>query len=366
MKRIIINKNGLLKVNLNNLSANYKILKTYTKNSRIAGVLKSDSYGLGLERVAKKLVDLGCKDFFLTSLDESILVRSESPQSNIILLNGIINLSQNEISKVFNYNIIPTINSFDELLKLYEFAKKSNEKPKVTLHFDTGINRLGIIDKEQNKIISFCREKKISVFCVMSHLASADEPKSILNKNQKTKFEDILINFPNSIHSLANSHAIVNLKKINYNLVRIGGCLFGTIDNKKFKTVAELYAKVLQIKELANNQNNFGYNATYQSKIIKRIAILGLGYADGYPRLLSNKSYVFFKKKLPIIGSISMDYMTIDISSLNEIDIKVGDYIELIGKNISINELAIKSKTIPYEILNNIGNRVKKIYIDTR
>ena len=75
---------------------------------------------------------------------------------------------------------------------------------------------------------------------------------------------------------------------------------------------------------------------------------------------------MFFLKKLPIIGSISMDYMTIDISSLNEIDIKVGDYIELIGKNISINELAIKSKTIPYEILNNIGNRVKKIYIDTR
>ena len=125
MKRIIINKNGLLKVNLNNLSANYKILKTYTKNSRIAGVLKSNSYGLGLEKVTKKLVNLGCKDFFLTSLDESILVRSESPQSNIILLNGIINLSQNEISKVFNYKIIPTINSFDELLKLYKFAKKN-------------------------------------------------------------------------------------------------------------------------------------------------------------------------------------------------------------------------------------------------
>ena len=364
MKRIIINKNGLLKVNLNNLSANYKILKTYTKNSRIAGVLKSDSYGLGLEKVTKKLVDLGCKDFFLTSLDESILVRSESPQSNIILLNGIINLSQNEISKVFNYNIIPTINSFDELLKLYEFVKKSNEKPKVTLHFDTGINRLGITDIDKESVISFCKEKKIPIFCIMSHLASADQPQSIFNKKQKKRFEKIIDFFPNTLYSLANSHAIINLKKFEYDLVRSGGCLFGTIEKKKFKNVIELFAKILQIKEFKDSHQIYGYNATFQSHKKKRIAILGFGYADGYPRILSNRSYVFFKKKLPVIGSISMDYMTIDISDLQENDLKVGDYVELIGKNISINEIAQKSKTIAYEILNNIGNRVKKIYID--
>ena len=96
----------------------------------------------------------------------------------------------------------------------------------------------------------------------------------------------------------------------------------------------------------------------------KRIAIIAFGYADGYPRILSNISYVFFKKKLPIIGLISMDYMTVDISGLDENEIKVGDFVELIGNHVLLSFIAKQSKTIPYEILNNIGNRAKKIYID--
>ena len=96
----------------------------------------------------------------------------------------------------------------------------------------------------------------------------------------------------------------------------------------------------------------------------KKIAIVAFGYADGYPRILSNISYVYFKKKLPIIGLISMDYIIVDISELNDGEIKVGDFVELIGNNILLSFIAKKSKTIPYEILNNIGNRAKKIYID--
>ena len=106
----------------------------------------------------------------------------------------------------------------------------------------------------------------------------------------------------------------------------------------------------MQIKEINSNHEFFGYNATFQSKQKKRIAILGCGYADGYPRVLNNKSFAFLKK-LPILGSISMDYMTVDVTDLNRMEINVGDFIELIGDNISINEIAEKSNTIPYEIL---------------
>ncbi len=364
MKKIIVNKNGLLKINLDCLSKNYNILQKILKNKRIGSVLKSDSYGLGLLEVTKKLVSVGCKDFFLNSLEECLRVRSKTSNSNIILLNGIINLSQKQIFKIYKNKIIPVINSFKEIHKLYKVSEKFNLSYKVALHFDTGINRLGITDSEREKVISFCKEKKIPIFCIMSHLASADQPHSIFNKKQKNKFEKIIDFFPNTLHSLANSNAIINLKKFEYDLVRTGGCLFGTIEKGNFKNVIELFAKILQIKEFDNSHQIFGYNATFQSYKKKRIAILGLGYADGYPRILSNKSYAFFKKKLPVVGSISMDYMTIDISDLEENDLKVGDYVELIGQNISINELAKKSKTIAYEILNNIGNRVKKIYID--
>ena len=149
-----------------------------------------------------------------------------------------------------------------------------------------------------------------------------------------------------------------------YDITRSGGALFGTIVNKNLKNIINFKSRILQIKEINSNHEFFGYNATFQSKQKKRIAILGCGYADGYPRVLSNKSFAFFKKKLPILGSISMDYMTVDVTDLNRMEINVGDFIELIGDNISINEIAEKSNTIPYEILNNIGFRAKKIYID--
>ena len=360
---IILNKNGLLKINLNHLGNNYKNLKKILKKSRIGGVLKANAYGLGLNKIARKLLSLGCRDFFLTSLEESLAVRDESKNSNIILLNGIINLNENEIKKMLNFRIIPVINSLLELKKFYKNYNESNEET-IALHFDTGINRLGVTEREANEVINFCKKKKTKIFCIMSHLASADEPRNIMNKKQINKFEEIIQNFKESQHSLANSNGIINLKQIEFNIVRSGGCLFGTIENNHFKNIIELYARVLQIKDIECFHEIYGYNGTYQTRGKKRIAIIGFGYADGYPRILSNISYVFLKKRLPVIGSISMDYMTVDISKLKDKDIKVGDYVELIGKNIKLSEIAKKSHTIPYEILNNIGNRVKKIYID--
>tara|TARA_B100001559_G_C16477512_1_gene612094 strand:+ start:345 stop:1445 length:1101 start_codon:yes stop_codon:yes gene_type:complete len=364
MNNTIINENGLLKINLDFLGDNYNNLKNSLKKSRIGCVLKSDAYGLGLIEVTKKLLKIGCHDFFLTNLGESLKVRKECSKSNIILLNGLINLKENEIKKVFHNKIIPTINSLDELKKFYELSKSLSPIPKVTLHFDTGINRLGIGQEETNKVIEYCKKFQIQVFCVMSHLASADEKNNNFNNEQNLKFKKIIKDFPDAVHSIANSHAIVNLNKIEYDLVRTGGCVFGTIETKPFKNVVELYAKILQIKFIDNSSQSYGYNQTFQSKQQKKIAIVSFGYADGYPRVLSNISYVYFKKKLPIIGSISMDYMIVDISELEENEIKVGDFVELIGNNILLGFIAKKSKTIPYEILNNIGNRVKKIYIE--
>ena len=364
MKKITINENGLLKINLGFLGDNYKNLKKTLKKSRIGCVLKSDAYGLGLVEITKKLIKIGCQDFFLTNLDEALKVRKECRKSNIILLNGLINLKKSEIKKVFQNKIIATINSPDELKKFNESSKNHSIKPKITLHFDTGINRLGIDEQEITPVIEYCKKFRIKVFCVMSHLASADEKLNNFNNKQNLKFKKVIKHFPNAIHSIANSHAIMNLKKIEYNLIRTGGCVFGTIETKPFKSVVELHARILQIKLIDNSKKSYGYNQTFQSKQKKKIAIVAFGYADGYPRVLSNISYVYFKKKLPIIGTISMDYIIVDISELNESEIKVGDFVELIGKNIQLSFIAKKSKTIPYEILNNIGNRAKKIYID--
>jgi len=361
----IVNNNGLLKINLKNLEYNYKSLKKIVKPAKLAAVLKSNCYGLGLKEITKKLLTLKCNYFFLTSYEESIALFKLSKRSNIFLLNGIINLSNDSIKNIFNNKIIPVINSFRELKKFNSIAKELNPNHKVTLHFDTGINRLGIDFNKKDEIINFCLKNNINVFCVMSHLIAADEKKNKINIIQKKKFEEIISFFPQALHTLANSNGILNFKRFNYDMVRSGGCIFGTVKNNFLKNVVELYARVLQIRIVNEEHNNFGYNGTFQSKEKKIIAIVGVGYADGYPRTLSNYSYVFFKKqKLPIIGSISMDYIIVDVSKIKYGNIKVGDWVELIGKNISLDYISRKANTIPYEILNNIGNRVKKSYID--
>ena len=145
----IINNNGLLRINLSNLSDNYIFLSKFVKPSRVASVLKSNCYGLGLEKVAKKLLGLGCKDFFLTSFEEAFALKKITSKGNVILLNGIIGQSEKEIYDIFKSKIIPVINSFNELKKFYKFSKKFNINQKITLHFDTGINRIGIGQHEK-------------------------------------------------------------------------------------------------------------------------------------------------------------------------------------------------------------------------
>ena len=127
--------------------------------------------------------------FFLTSLEESIFIRQKSKNTKIILLNGIINLTKNDFYKILNFKIIPVINSFDELKKFNSFLKETNSSHPLIFHFDTGINRLGISECDQRKIIDYCKTNKFEIYMIMSHLASADQPTSQFNKIQREKFK---------------------------------------------------------------------------------------------------------------------------------------------------------------------------------
>ncbi len=361
-ENFIVNENCLLKINLNIIGENYlKIKKKISQNSEVSAVLKSNAYGLGLENVAKKLESLGCNSFFLNSISEAFFLRGISSASNIFLLNGLVNLHVNDVKKLFQKKIIPVINSIDELKDLLKLEKKINAHLNVCLHFDTGINRLGILESDLVDIKKICKNNRLQVKYIMSHLIASDE-KTKLNLEQKNNFDKIIKYFPNTIRSISNSNAINNYNVLQYQMVRSGGNIFG-VTSPDYTQTFSLYARVLQIKFVKKSLNYFGYNSTYQSKRSKKIAIIGVGYADGYPRCLSNISEVFFTKRLSVIGSISMDYSIIDISSLDSGVMKVGDWVELIGDNIKIKEISRKSQTIPYEILINICSRAKKQYI---
>ena len=360
--KLIINENCLLKINLNLIEFNYRrMLQKISKSTILSAVLKSNSYGLGLKNITEKLISSGCSFFFLNSLSEAIYIRKISQKSELFLLNGVIDKNYIEIKKIFQHKISPVINSMEELEKIIDYKKGIKNDLNVSLHFDTGINRLGIEISLAEQIKNLCKSNNLNIKCVMSHLIASDE-NTALNKIQKKKFDRIIKFFPDSIHSLSNSNAIIKHKSLNYGMVRSGGNIFG-LNSDEFRPVFSFFAKILQIKKAEELINHFGYNSTFKAKNIKKIAIIGVGYADGYPRILSNLGEVFYIKKLPIIGSISMDYMMIDITNLNDDSMKVGNWVELLGENIKIQDIAKKSKTIPYEILINICSRAKKQYI---
>ena len=262
-----------------------------------------------------------------------------------------------------NNHIIPIINSIEELKLLNKIFKNSKSNIKIGVHIDSGINRLGIKIKDLKEF----KKNELDVVLLLSHLASSDEKNNKYNNFQNINFSKAFINFKSvKYKSLVNSMGIMLNKKYHYDIIRPGISLYGGHFNtnlkKIIKPVIKLKARVLQIKKLEKNEF-IGYNQTYQTSKPTTIAILGIGYADGIPRIMSNKGKVFYKKKkFNIVGRVSMDSITIDVTKYFKL-IKKGIYMEIINYEYDIEKFAKECNTISNEILTSISNRVKRIYI---
>ena len=349
------NENAVLEINKKNIISNFKSLSKINSKVLTGATIKANAYGLGDLEVFKLLYNNGCKHFFVATITEGINLRKKYSKGSIYILNGII-LENLNIYK--NNNLIPILNSREEINKLNKI--KSNIK--VGIHVDTGINRLGINYKELEKI----NFSKLNIKILLSHLSSADETKNKYNIKQNTNFKKIEKYFKNiKYKSLANSSGIILGKNFHYDITRPGISLYGGYSNNKLKKiikpVIKLKACVLQIKNIKKNEF-IGYNQTYKSKKNIKTAVLGIGYGDGISRILSNKGYVFYKQmKFPIIGRISMDTLTIDITKYKKF-IKKGIYMDIINYNYDIEKIAKKTGTISNEILTSITNRVIRVY----
>ena len=349
----MINESGILNINTKNLIYNYNFFKKLKKNLIVAPTIKANAYGLGDKKIYNLLLNQGCKHFFVATLSEGLKLNNKNKLIKIYVLNGLQNYKINQYKKA---NLIPVINSIEE----YKRIKKSNLE--YAIHIDTGINRLGI-SLDNMKKIDF---KNDNIKLIISHLSSSDEYKIKYNMKQKKFFNTFVNKKPKGIiFSLANSHGSILDKKYLYNMIRPGIGIYGCYENKnlekKIKNVINFKGKIIQIKDLQKNQY-IGYNRTFKTKRNTKIAIIGLGYEDGIPRLLSNKGFVYFKKdRFKIIGRISMDSFTIDISKCSH-DLKVGMYVDIINEEQKVDKFAKKCKTISYEVLTSIGNRVYRNY----
>tara|TARA_Y100000590_G_C15718157_1_gene1012589 strand:+ start:616 stop:1683 length:1068 start_codon:yes stop_codon:yes gene_type:complete len=355
----MIPSNAYLEVNLKNIIFNYKYLSSFNKKNLTGATIKANAYGLGDKKIIETLYKIGCRHFFLATLEEAINLRKNFKYGKLYILNGIDKQNFNRIAK--EKNIIPIINSIENLNDFLQYKKRIN----VGIHLDTGINRLGIKINDINKIKL---KKNIKIKIILSHLASADEKNNPFNIEQNKYFKQTKSIIPNnSLKSLANSAGISLGKDFHHDLTRPGIAIYGghnnTTLNKKIKPVVKLKAKVIQLKNIKKNEY-VGYNQTFKSKKNMKIAILSIGYADGILRRLSNKGYVYYKKnKFKIIGRISMDSITIDISKNPQL-IKNGIFVDLINYENDIEKFAKICNTISNEILTLISQRVIRIYIN--
>ena len=362
-----VDKNTYLNINLKSINKNYKIIKKKIGSKCfIAATVKANAYGLGVNKVVPSLIKTGCKFFFVATTNEAIELRKINKKITIFILNGLVT---KELKLIKNYDLIPVINNLKQLETIEKFQLKIGISIKIALHFDTGMSRLGFDQIETKELIDnklkLIRYSKI--FLIMSHLSCADDKKSKLNEKQLAKFNLIRSYFPDCIHSVSNSAGILLGKKYHLDMVRPGISLYGghcQMNEKKiYHDVVFLKAKLIQVREIYKG-DTIGYGATFKAKSRMKIGTLAFGYADGFNRLYSNNYKIFFQNKpIKIVGRVSMDLVTVDLTSLKTKNKIMDEEFEIIGSKCSINTIAKFINTIPYEILTNLGKRYERRYI---
>ena len=359
-----------LTIDLDIIKNNYQALQKICGITEVGAAVKANCYGLGIEKIAPVLRDSGCKHFFVANKDEGrflreILIRNNAfDSSNIYVLNGYFTGDKDEFIR---NKLIPVLNSLEQLKLWQDLAQRLNKRLSCILHIDTGMNRLGMLEHEIEILLSGTDLDKIDILCVMSHLSSSEDPDSPANAEQLMKFQKLSALFPHAKKSLVNSSGIFLGAKYHFDIARPGVAIYGVNPTpysleSVIKNPVNLTAPIVQIKHLDEGQH-IGYNRTYQLSEMHVVATLPLGYADGYLRSLSNKGIVFINDKpAPVIGRVSMDLITIDVSKIPAEDLFLGQTVEIIGSNMSLDKIANIAGTNGYEILTMLGNRYHRVY----
>ncbi len=351
-----------LTVDLNAIARNYRKLCTLAPGAEVMATVKADAYGLGVEHVAPALVAAGCKAFFVALVSEGADLRrildDHGLSADIYVLNGFQKGSEAAFGAATLY---PVLNSMAQIADW----QSAGSPMAAALHIDTGMNRLGLSPEEagglEPKLLS-----GLNINLVMSHLACADEPNHPKNEEQRKLFETLSKPFGGIRKSLCNSAGILLGDAYHGNVVRPGIALYGGAPQKsnsvEFEPVVTLSSKILQVRQIDKDQT-VGYGATHRASAPTRVATLGLGYADGYRWGLGGKARGFLAETgVPVLGRISMDLTTIDVSGVAEDEAQPGAVVTLLNDQITINEAAELAGTIPYEIITGLGSRFHRTY----
>lgn len=359
-----------------NLDQLKKIIKPSTQ---IMPIIKANAYGHGFIEIAKILVKLKVKWVGVASLEEALELRENNIKTRILVLSF---YNQKLLNQAVQKNITLTIYSYEVAEKINSISKKLKKVTPIHFKIDTGTSRLGLLANDSvESILRITKLSNIKIEGLFSHLADAENPNQKFTKKQTSIFNKVVkeleinkvkINYKH----LACSAAVFLNKDTHKDIVRYGISLYGMWsikeDNKivkdiykkvTLKPVLSWYTKIIQIKKLEAG-SSVGYGQSYKTIKKTRIALIPVGYYDGYDRKLSNIGEVLIKgKRCKVIGKVCMNLTIIDVTKINSL--KTGDIVTLIGKNrgqfITANELADKVGTINYEILTRINKIIPRL-----
>lgn len=350
-----------LTVNLTKICENYNYLRSLT-NAQVGAVIKSDAYGLGMREIGPVLEKTGCRHFFVTNLEEALSIRPLlDKKSKIYVLHGI--TPEEEVVEFYYNNVIPVLNSVEQVDIWYSLATERALSLPYVVHVDTGMNRLGINYKEFNKITN----KSLKLSLVISHLACADDITNPYNKMQYEKFKKVQDATSNTLMSLANSSGIFLGPEYHFDLVRPGAALYGiqpnSVPNSLIQNPVTYTSQIIQIAK-CDDGSYVGYGATYRLSRDSTIATIPLGYSDKYLYNWGNKGYVVIDTYMaPIVGRISMNLITIDVTEIPAKFIYLGQCVEVIGGKCTPEQLAVPANTIGYEVLTNFASIKNRKYV---
>ncbi|WP_447763462.1 alanine racemase [Sphingopyxis panaciterrae] len=355
-----------LRIDLGALRANYRLIRAQVSPARCAAVVKADGYGLGAAEVGAALYDEGCRSFFVAQLCEAgPLARAIGPGCTIFILNGVDPGSETLCA---DSGFIPVLSSMRQVERWRQFAAVRRQWLGAALQIDSGMSRLGLSPADAIALAgdaAFLRSVDLKL--TMTHLACADDNAHPANDSQLANFRSASAAHPLVPASIANSGGAFLGSGFHLDLARPGVSLFGvapTEDVAGLQPVVSLDARVLQIRDIEAG-TGVGYGLDYIAPAGRRIATIAVGYADGWPRNLGGVGAAWHDgTRLPIVGRVSMDSMTVDISALPAAALAEGDFVELIGPSQSLADIARDAGTIAYEILTRLGPRHARAFID--
>lgn len=366
-----------VQVDLNNIIHNLREIRSVLPASTgVMGVVKADGYGHGSVEVGRILEVNSIEYLAVATVDEALELRANGISVPVLCLGF---TDEQRYKDIIDFDITQTIFSYDSAVLLSKMALKKEKTANIHLKVDTGMNRIGFFAKETSleEIINISKLPEIHIEGIFSHLSSSEIEDESYSNMQFEIFREFCDKLADKgvrpqIKHISNSGAIVRLPHMSLDMVRTGLMLYGYYPDESLmekgvnlKPALSFRSRIIYVKDIPVG-SSVSYGRRFTAQRPSRIATVPVGYADGYPRLLSCKGRVIVRGEYaPVVGTVCMDQMMIDVTDCKE-TISVGDEVILIGtqngRSISAEDVAAWAETINYEIVCRIGKRVPKVY----